>query len=53
MRKEYQSCCYECGKKRYGDEHLGEAITMSMDRCNFCGKMKTIIPASDWSGHGD
>ena len=50
---EYESCCHDCGKKRYGDKQLQGCITIHLDICPFCKKKKGIIPAVDWAGYGD
>ena len=50
---EYQTCCLECGRERYGTKQLHDAITMRKGICPFCKQKKILIPAIDWAGDGD
>jgi len=53
MSGRYQTCCYECGKERFGDTQLKDGITLHKGVCPFCKEEKTLIPADDWAGDGD
>jgi hypothetical protein len=47
------SCCYECGRKKYRRKNLQNGITTFIGLCPFCKNEKMLIPASDWANRGD